>query len=128
MSQINYNDTDELIRFEHQTYLNSLLEREKMNAGTTLNRIFSSAQIDERISNKASSSTAVSKSTPGRFAMKRKKEVSDRRNVYNTENDIICINASDIKTENVITIYYYIIFGNLKRFCLGIWRKLFPDE
>ena len=128
MSQINYNDTDELIRFEHQTYLNSLLEREKMNAGTTLNRTFSSVQIDERISNKTSSSTAVSKSTPGRFAMKRKKEVSDRRNVYNTENDIICINASDIKTENVITIYCYIIFGNLKRFCSDLWRKLFPDD
>ena len=128
MSQINYNDTDELIRFEHQTYLNSLLEREKMNAGTTPNRTFSSAQIDERISNKASSSTAVSKSTPGRFAMKRKKEVSDRRNIYNTENDIICINASDIKTENVITIYCYIIFGNLKRFCSSLWRKLFSDD
>ena len=128
MSQKNYNDTDELIRFEHQTYLNSLLEREKMNAGTTPNRTFSSAQIDERISNKASSSTAVSKSTPGRFAIKRKKEVSDRRNIYNTENDIICINASDIKTENVITIYCYIIFGHLRRFCSGIWRKLFPDD
>ena len=128
MSQINYNDTDELIRFEHQTYLNSLLEREKMNAGTTPNRTFSSAQIDERISNKALSSTAVSKSTPGCFAMKRKKEVSDRRNVYNTENDIICINASDIKTENVITIYCYIIFGHLKRFCSSLWRKLFIDD
>ena len=128
MSQINYNDTDELIRFEHQTYLNSLLEREKMNAGTTLNRTFSSVQIDERISNKTSSSTAVSKSTPGRFAMKRKKEVSDRRNIYNTENDIICIDASDIKTENVITIYCYIIFGNLKRFCSSLWRKLFIDD
>ena len=127
MSQINYNDTDELIRFEHQTYLNSLIEREKMNAGTTSNKTFSSAQIDERISNKASSSTAVSKSTPGRFVMKRKKEVSDIRNVYNMENDIICINASDIKTENVIIIYCYIIFGNLKRFCLGLWRKLFID-
>lgn len=128
MPQINYNDTDELIRFEHQTYLNSLLEREKMNAGTTPNRTFSSAQIDERISNKALSSTAVSKSTPGRFAMKRKKEVSDRRNVHNTENDIICIDASDIKTENVITIYFYIISGHLKRFCSSLWRKLFIDD
>lgn len=123
MSQINYNDTDELIRFEHQTYLNSLLEREKMNAGTTLDRTFATAQIDERVSTKS-----VSKSTPGRFAMKRKKEVSDRRNVYNTENDIICIDASDIKTENVITIYCYIIFGHLRRFCSGIWRKLFIDD
>ena len=123
MSQINYNDTDELIRFEHQTYLNSLLEREKMNAGTTPDRTFATAQIDERIYTKS-----VSKSTPGRFAMKRKKEVSDRRNVYNTENDIICIDASDIKTENVITIYCYIIFGHLRRFCSGIWRKLFIDD
>ena len=122
MSQINYNDTDELIRFEHQTYLNSLLERKKMNAGATSDKTFSTAQIDERISTKS-----VSKSTPGRFAMKRKKEVSDRRNVYNTENDIICIDASDIKTENVITIYCYIIFGNLRRFCSGLWRKLFPN-
>ena len=128
MSQINYNDTDELIRFEHQTYLNSLLEREKMNAGTTPNRTFSSAQIDERIPNKASSSTAVSNRTPGRSAIKRKKEVSDRRTISNTENDINCIDASDIKTENVITIYFYIIFGNLKRFCSGLWRKLFPDD
>ena len=123
MSQINYNDTDELIRFEHQIYLNSLLEREKMNAGATPDKTFSTAQIDERISTKS-----VSKSTPGRFAMKRKKEVSDRRNVYNTENDIICIDASDIKTENVITIYCYIIFGNLRRFCSGLWRKLFPND
>ena len=123
MSQINYNDTDELIRFEHQTYLNSLLEREKMNAGTTPDRTFATVQIDERVSTKS-----VSKSTPGRFAMKRKKEVSDRRNVYNTENDIICIDASDIKTENVITIYCYIIFGHLRRFCSGIWRKLFIDD
>ena len=123
MSQINYNDTDELIRFEHQTYLNSLLEREKMNAGATPDKTFSTAQIDERVSTKS-----VSKSTPGRFAMKRKKEVSDRRNVYNTENDIICIDASDIKTENVITIYCYIIFGHLRRFCSGIWRKLFIDD
>jgi len=123
MSQINYNDTDELIRFEHQTYLNSLLEREKMNAGTTPDRTFATAQIDERVSTKS-----VSKSTPGRFAMKRKKEVSDRRNVYNTENDIICIDASDIKTENVITIYCYIIFRHLRRFCSGIWRKLFIDD
>ena len=128
MSQINYNDTDELIRFEHQIYLNSLLEREKMNAGTIPDRTFANAQIDERISTDASSSTSVSKSTPGRFAMKRKKEVSDRRNVYNTENDIICIDASDIKTENVITIYCYIIFGNLRRFCSGFWRKLFPND
>ena len=123
MSQINYNDTDELIRFEHQTYLNSLLERKKMNAGATSDKTFSTAQIDERVSTKS-----VSKSTPGRFAMKRKKEVSDRRNVYNTENDIICIDASDIKTENVITIYCYIIFGHLRRFCSGIWRKLFIDD
>jgi hypothetical protein len=123
MSQINYNDTDELIRFEHQTYLNSLLEREKMNAGTIPDRTFATAQIDERVSTKS-----VSKSTPGRFAMKRKKEVSDRRNIYNIENDIICIDASDIKTENVITIYCYIIFGNLRRFCSGLWRKLFPND
>jgi hypothetical protein len=94
-----------------------------MNAGTTLDRTFATAQIDERVSTKS-----VSKSTPGRFAMKRKKEVSDRRNVYNTENDIICIDASDIKTENVITIYCYIIFGHLRRFCSGIWRKLFIDD
>ena len=90
---MNYNDTDELIRFEHQNYLNSLKLRKEQNVARETNNKFQNTYPDER--------TNANKPN-GRFVMKRKKEKSTKQNLFNSENDIICISSSDIHYENII--------------------------
>ena len=91
----NYNDSDALIRMEHEKFMAELKERERKNREASKDATYTERNIPEEfITNPGETSGK------GRFSMKRKPLVQevcdDRRPVYSADNDYYVVRPEHI--------------------------------